>query len=238
MHESPKHSNPPRQAKASQEAVRADPPAPSGRPRRRKSARRPDASERRAQIAAALDASIRERGYAATTLTDIASAAGMSPSHIHYYFDGKAAVLEHHFGELCAGLLADVLPLADKPPLERIDATVAYFFENPKFSRQSSGVYFEIFGVAVHNDGVRAIKKGLDRALRDFFVELFADTDLSPRAAENAADIALGLLVGLSTNAYFDEDRSRSQAGEVFRSELLRLAGAGLLTPLPSEDTP
>lgn len=206
--------------------------------KRNKRSGRPNASERRGQIAAALDASIRQQGYAATTLTSIAAAAGMSPSHIHYYFEGKAAVLEHHFREICAGLLADVLPLADKPPLERIDATVAYFFENPKFSRESSGVYFEIFGVAVHNDAVREIKKSLDRALRDFFVELFSDADLPPRASENAAETATGLLVGLSTNAYFDDDRSRSQAGEVFRNELLRLAGAVLSTRVPSEDKP
>ncbi len=207
----------------------------AGRTRRRRS--RPNAGERRAQISAALDASIRERGYAATTLTDIAGAAGMSPSHVHYYFEGKAAVLEHHFEELCAELLRDVLPLADKPPLERIDAVVSYFFEHPKFGRESSGVYFEIFGVAVHNDGVRAIKKHLDRALRQFFVELFLDADLPRRGAEAAGEIALGLLVGLSTNAYFDDDRSRSHAGEVFRSELLRLTSAAP-TPVSSEDTP
>ena len=200
--------------------------APHTAAKRKKRSGRPSASERRTQIAKALDASIRERGYAATTLTDIAAAAGMSPSHVHYYFEGKAAVLEHHFEQMCAALLRDVLPLSDKPPLERIDATVAYFFHHPKFSRENSGVYFEIFGVAVHNDGVREIKKNLDRALRQFFVELFCDTDLSPRLAEGAAEIAYGLLVGLTTNAYFDDARSRSQAGEVFRRELLRLSGA------------
>jgi AcrR family transcriptional regulator len=182
--------------------------------------------------------SIRERGYAATTLTDIATAAGMSPSHVHYYFEGKAAVLEYHFDGLVGGLLSDVLPLADKPPLERIDATVAFFFDNPELRRERAGVYFEIFGVAVHSDGIRAIKKRWDNAMREFFVELFAETDLSPRAAENAADIALGLLTGLSTNAYFDDDRSRSQAGEVFRSELLRLAGATPTTRVHPEERP
>ncbi len=230
MRESDKHSTAAEHG-TTPEATRAA----TGRSRRGRN--RPNAAERRSQIAAALDASIRERGYAATTLTDIAGAAGMSPSHVHYYFEGKAAVLEHHFQELCDELLRDVLPLADKPPLERIDAVVTYFFEHPKFSQESSGVYFEIFGVAVHNDGVRGIKKHLDRALRQFFVELFLDADLPRRSAESAGEIALGLLVGLSTNAFFDDDRSRSHAGEVFRSELLRLGGAAT-TPDASEDTP
>lgn len=198
----------------------------SPNPSSKDSPSRPNGSERRAQIAAALDECIRKRGYAASTLTDIAAAAGMSPSHIHYYFDGKAAVLEYHFAALCEGLLEDVLPLAEKPPLERIDAAVAYFFENPKMSRETAGVYFEIFGVAVHSEAVRAIKKRFDKAMRAFFAELFSEAALSPSAAENAAEVAFGLLVGLRTNAYFDDDRSRSQAGEVFRSELLRLAGA------------
>ena len=206
---------------------------PTGK-RRREASARPGGSERRARIASAMDACIRKRGYAQSTLTDIATAAGMSPSHVHYYFDGKAAVLEYHFRELLDSLLDDVQPLESKPPLEQIDELVRFFFENPKTGREAAGVYFEIFGVAVHNERIREIKRRWDDEIREFLVCLFEATPRAPGvSAERAADVAFGLLIGLSTNAFFDEDRSRARAKEIFRSELLRLAGAASLsTPL------
>ena len=38
-----------------------------------------------------------KKGYAKTTLADIADTAGMYPSHLLYYYNGKEAVLHHFF---------------------------------------------------------------------------------------------------------------------------------------------
>ena len=51
---------------------------------------------------------IREKGYASTSLTDIAIRAQMSPSHIRYYFDGKDAILEYYLETTCADIIRDI----------------------------------------------------------------------------------------------------------------------------------
>lgn len=187
---------------------------------------RESATDRREQIAAALDACIRKSGYAESSLTDIANAAEMSPSHVHYYFEGKLAILEYHFETLLEGLLEEVLPLQEKPPVERIEGLVSFMFDSPKTSEDASGVYFEIFGVAVHNEKIRAAKNRWDAEMRRFFVELYQET---PRASglspAMAAEIGFALLIGVGTNAFFDKDQTPGRAREIFRSELLRLAG-------------
>jgi AcrR family transcriptional regulator len=53
--------------------------------------------DRRRKILQALHACVIDRGYAKTTLADVARAAGMSPSHLLYYFDGTDAILAQYF---------------------------------------------------------------------------------------------------------------------------------------------
>lgn len=199
-------------------------------------ASRPAGPDRRERIASGLDRCIRKRGYAASTLSEIAAAAGMSPSHVHYYFDGKAAILAYHFENLCENLLEAVRPFASAAPRAQIEALTNLFFGDPRTSPEAVGVYLEIFGVAVHSDRVRATKTRWDREMRRYFQQLFA---LAPRAAglsaETAAELAFALLMGLRTNAYFDDSRDLASARELFRAELLRLAG---FAPAPSPSRP
>lgn len=195
---------------------------------------RPSPSDRRHRIAAGLDWCIRKQGYAEATLTDVATAAGMSPSHVLYYFDGKPAVLEYHFRHLCESLLEQVRGLAEQSPPEQIEGLTRLFFGDS----DAVGVYLEIFGVAVHSERIRSIKTDWDREMRSFFARLFAAT---PRAEglppEAAADLAFALLMGLRTNAYFDGFDAAGALGrsrEAFRGELLRLAGLAPPTTSPT----
>jgi len=184
------------------------------------------APDRRDRIAAGLDRCIRKRGYAASTLSEIAAAAGMSPSHVHYYFDGKAAILAYLFENLCDSLLEEVRPLANNPPLDQINAVARFFFGDPRTSPEMVGVYLEIFGVAVHSDRIRATKTRWDREMRRYFEQLFAQTHRSESlSAEAAADLAFALLMGLRTTAYFEVSGNLQRSQELFRGELMRLAG-------------
>ena len=51
--------------------------------------------KRRSRILRALHDCVIEKGYAKTTLADVARVAGMSSSHLLYYFRGKDAILEY-----------------------------------------------------------------------------------------------------------------------------------------------
>ena len=52
---------------------------------------------RRESILEAFHDCILKKGYAKTTLRDVARTAGMTASHLLYYFAGKDAILEHYF---------------------------------------------------------------------------------------------------------------------------------------------
>ena len=62
-----------------------------------KARRDPRGHQRRRRIYKALHHCIINKGYVKTTLADIAKAAGMSPSHLLYYFKGKEDILELYF---------------------------------------------------------------------------------------------------------------------------------------------
>ena len=53
--------------------------------------------ERRRRIFKSLHDCIIRKGYVKTSLADIADGAGMSPSHLLYYFNGKEDILEQYF---------------------------------------------------------------------------------------------------------------------------------------------
>ena len=53
--------------------------------------------DRRWDIVAALYRCMADKGFAASTLNDIANEAKMSSSHLLYYYDGKEAILEAFF---------------------------------------------------------------------------------------------------------------------------------------------
>src|SRR5580700_4844563 len=88
-------------------------------------------AERRAKIARALDACIRDKGYSATSLTDIALRARMSPSHIRYYFDGKEEILEFYLEATCEEITREISAIARHTPAQWLDDFTAYFFGNP-----------------------------------------------------------------------------------------------------------
>ena len=52
---------------------------------------------RRQLILTAFHHCIIEKGYAKTTLRDVAKGAGMTASHLLYYFPGKDTILEQYF---------------------------------------------------------------------------------------------------------------------------------------------
>ncbi len=182
--------------------------------------------DRRTAILAALDRCLRAKGYAHTSLADVAAAAGMSPSHLLYYFPGKEAVLEAYFRAAGDAILAAVGARVAAPPEEQIDALAAYFFDDTIAGRVEQGIVLELFGQAVRRPRLEAIKADFDRRLKDYLTALFRQT---PRAeglaASDAAEQALALLVGFIASSYFDERLAPARARALFRDGMRRLAG-------------
>lgn len=186
------------------------------------------AEDRRAKIALAMDDCVREKGYSATSLTDIAVKAKMSPSHIRYYFDGKEEILEFYLARVCDQIIHDIGNIPKRSPLQWLRQFTGYFITHPNMTRGTIAVLVEIFAVSMHNPKLSKIKIGYDDFIRKTFVDFFRWAGTVPGlSAEDAAYRAWALEIGMKFNAVFQADFSKERAGKVFLKEALRMAGLG-----------
>lgn len=180
--------------------------------------------KRRGRILRALHDCVIEKGYAKTTLADVARVADMSSSHLLYYFRGKDAILECYFEEMAGRLLERVDGFRDASLEHQIDLLAELFFAGKAMSTSEIGFMLECFGAAVHDEKLHKEKTDLDRAFKNYLADLYR---LAPGRADdagNSAEIAYSLLIGLLTVAFFDKRLGLPQARTLFRAEMLRLA--------------
>jgi AcrR family transcriptional regulator len=180
--------------------------------------------KRRRRILRALHDCVIEKGYAKTTLADVARVAGMSSSHLLYYFRGKDAILEYYFEEMAGRLLERVDGFRAESPEHQIEQLAELFFAGKAMSTSEIGFMLECFGAAVHDEKLHQEKSDLDRAFRKYLEELFRQSSHSSTKARNTAEIAYSMLIGLLTIAFFDESLRLPKARSLFRAEMLRLA--------------
>ncbi len=102
------------------------------------------------------------------------------------------------------------------------------FFAGKGINDSEIGFMLECFGVAVHDKKLHSEKAELDRQFKVYLKELFetASPEFANRA-EDSAELAYALLMGLLTAAYFDEQLDLPQAQRLFRSSMLNLANPG-----------
>lgn len=201
-------------------------------------------TDRRQAISRALYECITDQGYANTTLTDVASRAGMSPSHVGYYFADKADILVHYTRWLCDRIVAG-FPALDpaRPPADLIDDVAAFCFDEGQPNTEFLGVVQELSGLAVHDEALREIKSQHTQRWQRFLQTLFDTVPPVPGLdARDAARIAHALLAGLDTNTVFDPTLSRGAAQQLFRETLRTITGLDALprtarTELPTEVT-
>lgn len=181
--------------------------------------------QRRQHILNAFHDCIISKGYAKTTLRDVAHKAEMTASHLLYYFSGKDAIIEHYFANVAERIVERLESFRGENPDRQIDMLSELFFAGKGITRSEIGFMLECFGVAVHDTELKADKKKLDRYCKTYLEELFEQSPCGPANAMDSAEIAYAILIGLRTAAYFDKRLAISQALRLFRSEMLSLAG-------------
>jgi len=184
----------------------------------------PRGDERRAAILRALHDCVIEQGYAHTTLAGIARKAGLSPSHLLYYYPGKDAILDAYFKRVADRLLQRIDELRAEPLDRQIDLLSALFFAGKGLTRSEIGFMLECFGAAVHDSQLHGLKAELDQACKQYLRELFEASAAAEPAADRA-EIAYSLLIGLRTAAYFDNRLGLPEARRLFHAEMRQLAG-------------
>ncbi|NIV19100.1 MAG: TetR family transcriptional regulator, partial [Gammaproteobacteria bacterium] len=149
---------------------------------------------RRTRILTALHDCIIEQGYSKTTLRDVAKAAGMSASHLLYYFPGKDAILETYFQSVADLLLERIEGLRERSPEQQVDLLADLFFAGKGLTRSEIGFMLECFGVAVHDQRLRQMKTTLDRECKAYLRDLFEA--LTGQQSRDSAEIAYAILIG------------------------------------------
>jgi AcrR family transcriptional regulator len=181
--------------------------------------------DRRTQIVQALHRCIREKGYAGTSLTDIAVGAGMSPSHIRYYFEGKDAILEYYFDLHCRRIIEDIRAIDDSDPIAWFKGFMGYFIANPHIHAVGLSVIVEIFGLSVHQPRLREIKTTYDAEMLSILRVFFERVGTVGVTPMEAAEILQALEVGLKWNAVFQNDYEPDKAARAILTVLPQLIG-------------
>ena len=180
---------------------------------------------RRQLILTAFHHCIIDKGYAKTTLRDVARGAGMSASHLLYYFPGKDAILEQYFDNVSQTIVERLESFSVESPKSQVDLLADLFFSGKGITRSEIGFMLECFGVAVHDQQLHDHKKKLDRYCKAYLSDLFKQSPCGPDKAEDSAEIGYSMLIGLRTAAFFDSRLKLSLARRLFHDELSNLAG-------------
>ena len=180
--------------------------------------------KRRGSILKSLHDCVIKQGYAKTTLADVARGAGMSPSHLLYYFQGTDAILVHYFAIVGRRIIERLESLRSEEPEKKILLLAQLFFANRGIRKSEIGFMLECFGAAVHDDRLRGEKTALDRFCKEYLQQLFEMSPCGPAHAKRSAEIAYAMLVGLRTAAYFDPRLGPRRARRLFHDAMLQLA--------------
>lgn len=183
------------------------------------------ADAQRRKIAIALGQCMRTTGLAGTTLTDIAVAAGMSPSLMRYYFSTKEEILESYYRLFSDRIITELLKIPRHTP-EQWLADFCAFSIGAGTDRASLAVLIETFAVAMHNENLGNLKRRYDSFVIRIYTEFFqwAGTALSIDAHE-AAQTARAFELGIKLGAVFQQDFDAKTAETTFLKEMYRLAG-------------
>lgn len=181
--------------------------------------------DRKQDIIDALYRCMARKGYAASTLSDVAGEAGMSSSHLLYYFPGKEAILEAFFREVSAEAKAQVEGLPEAPEA-RLVALANALMPAEKGDKQRRAVMLDLHGQSVQNRVLRRLKAANDRFLRKELSNIFKKLPRSKGLdAEAASRSAFAMLQGLQTTSFFDSGLAPEEANRLFRLALHRIGG-------------
>jgi AcrR family transcriptional regulator len=171
---------------------------------------------RRGKILVAFHDCIIDKGYSKTTLRDVAQTAGMTASHLLYYFSGKNAILEHYFEVVSERIKGRIDSFRQESPGRQVDLLADLFFAGKGITNSETGFMLECFGVAVHDEQLHAEKAALDHYCKDYLEELFLKSSCDESEARDCAEVTYALLIGLRTAAYFDDHLDLFDARRLF----------------------
>ena len=190
--------------------------------------KKPDSrgKKRRKLIYRSLHDCILKKGYVKTTLADIAEGAGMSASHLLYYFKGKEAILEQYFERVSEQFLERIDSFREQPLAEQIQSLADFWFKSEASTRQEIGFMLECFGAAVNDKVLKKTKAQFDHRCKHYLTDLVS---LGPRlpmgSATDTAEVSYAVMIGLRSAVYFDDDIDLEDAHRLFLGSMRAMCG-------------
>ena len=77
----------------------------------------------------------------------------------------------------------------------------------------------------MHDTELKANKKKLDRYCKAYLQALFEQSPCGPGKAQESAELAYAILIGLRTAVFFDNRVQISDSKELFHGKIMSLAG-------------
>jgi len=184
--------------------------------------------QRRRRIFRSLHDNILARGYVKTTLAEIAEGAGMSASHLLYYFKGKEDILEQYFANVSVRFLERIDGFSVQPPQQQIQSLADFWFKGETSTVEEIGFMLECFGAAVNDDRLRVTKAEFDDRCKAHLAKIFAQSpSVFMQDADDSAEIAYALMIGLRSAVYFDDDIGLGDAHRLFLGTMQAMCGFG-----------
>lgn len=174
-----------------------------------------------------LDAAIKTlaaRGLAATSIQDIADAAGLSKGAVHYHFESKDELLERVLDRCCEAIEARVLAVFEEPgtPMDRVRRAIFEMWAVRRDGIPEMQVLGELHTLSRQNDAIRASLAIALRKAREQIIEVglnrLIEMGLRPRVSLAIVPrLILATLDGLSLQHSVDPIPPEEE-GELLRA--------------------
>jgi len=184
---------------------------------------RSNKNNRKGKIVSAFHDCILRKGYADTTITDIAGEAGLSLSHLLYYYTNKDEILidlaiEHH-----RNVLDSIKFDVPASPQRKIEALSHNMFVVT--SPDELKLLREFVGLSPHKPELRQIVQEYAAQTFAHLADIFSKSPRQPGlSVSEAADLAgalwLGLMIQADSRAELDENKTR----KLFQKALMMIA--------------
>lgn len=160
------------------------------------------------------------------SLNDLAKAAGMSVSHLLYYFPNKEAVQQQLVTAIIQQMNNEMNAYRFAPPEKRIQLLADYFFGGASIPPAYRSMVFEQMALTMHNSKFRAQAKRTTNGMQAYLRDLFRGAPMAPSmSTEEAAIIAGALWMGLFITSYYYVPLTKERARKIFARVLLQLGG-------------
>lgn len=189
----------------------------------------------REQVIEAAIVQLAKRGYAHTSVSEIAAAAKMSKGVVHYHFANKDDLLLHVLQRCCARISARVRGAWTTPgtPIEKIRGALRQMWLARTDGSPEIRVLTDLMAQGVHDPKLRKPLALAFQAMRDEiaqeFVTSFGVLGLKPRVPIRAVPrLVTATLDGLALHHLFDppsaeEEEEMFQALEIMATALFQL---------------